>query len=107
MYIVKAIVNFYVISLYTLPQKQQTIVQICLHNKQLENWDDCESDDYIDQFYNSYHGTTDYDEIPHSSPLILYIVLTSLNTSNSYNDFNKFKQINLTKISYVPTRFMR
>ena len=42
-----------------------------------------------------------------SSQLIFYIVLTLLKTSNSYNDFNKFKQINLTKISYVPTRFIK
>ena len=42
-----------------------------------------------------------------ASQLILYIVLTLLNTSNSDNDFNKFKQLNLTKISYVPTRFIK
>ena len=42
-----------------------------------------------------------------SIQLDLYIVLTLLKTSEDHNDFNKFKQTNLARISYVPTRFIK
>ena len=41
-----------------------------------------------------------------SSQLIFYIVSTLLDTSNSYKDFNKFKQTNMSKISYALTKFI-